>query len=145
MKLLSLAILSLFIFSETVEAKAFHRARRRVSQCKSQVAKLPNHQVDCSQIIRERYIPFIVNNSNECNKARTASSEEITQIAKDAKFNQMVIEQCFGKNLEHSSPEERTNILKLKAEFAKEEARTNNIVVFALSAGLILFVLMLIF
>lgn len=145
MKLFALVLLSLFVFSEAVEAKAFHRARKRVSQCKNQVAKLSDHQVDCSQIIRERYIPFIVNNSNECNKARTASSEEITQIAKEAKFNQMVIEQCFGKNLEHSTAEEKAHILKLKAEFAKEEARNNNIVLFALSAGLILFVLMLIF
>ncbi len=145
MKLFALSLLSFFVFTEAVEAKVFHRARRRVNQCTSQVSKLPNHQVECSQIIRERYIPFIVNNSNECNKARTASSEEINQIAKEAKFNQMVIEQCFGKNLEHSPAEEKAHILKLKAEFAKEEARTNSIVIFSLSAGVILLVLMLIF
>lgn len=135
----------MIILSEVAEAKAFHRARKRVSKCKSEVAQLPNQEVNCSQILRERYISIIVNNSNECSKARSASPEEITQIAKDEKFNQMVIDQCFGKNLEHSPEPEKTQILKMKEQFATEEARNNKIVGFALSAGVILFLIMLIF
>ena len=126
-KLMYLPIfLVLFFLSETANAKAGLHRRRKQNQCEKAVAQMAEIKVDCSAILRERYLDLIGSyQAGTCSRARHASYGEIDTIAKEVHFEKAVVKQCFGENLELATPEEKSVISQRQKQYLEEsEAAT---------------------